>query len=221
MNIDLKNYKGFAITETQSVESLALIQYCILKDIKYIIVNKKEKCPQDYVPSGSVEWCLKALGKEVKPDYFPYWTHDYLRRNIWYTDKWPLGKKVFIKPSDRYKRFTGFITTGTYSKKKKPPFVCSDIVKFKNEWRYYVSNGKILCGEWYWGDNINTPEAPKLFGIAKMPHDFCGTLDFGITTDSKFLLIETHHPFACGWYGKNHEIYLQWLIDGWKYMQDL
>jgi hypothetical protein len=219
MNIDLKNYKGFAITETQSVESLALIQYCILKDIKYIIVNKKEKCPQDYVPSGSVEWCLYSLDKEIKPNYYPVWLKNYLCRKIWYTDKWPLGQKVFIKPSDRYKRFTGFITFGNYSKKKKPPFVCSEVISFKNEWRYYITQGEVIAKEWYFGDDINMPKAPEL--NINIPIDFYGTIDFGITDKNQFVLVEAHHPFACGWYGKQHELYFQWLIDGWKYMQDL
>jgi len=32
--------------------------------------------------------------------------------------------------------------------------------------------------------------------------------------------LEAHPPFACGWYGKNTEIYLQWIIDGWIYLKE-
>ena len=171
------------------------------------------------MPSGSVEWCLKSLGKNIIPNYYPEWLSNHLYRKVWKEDKWPLGKKVFIKPADKYKRFTGFETTGTYKKKKKPPYWCSEIVEFVNEWRYYISGGKVLTGEWYWGDEINTPDAPEL--SINIPEAFYGTLDFGITKTGNFSLVEAHHPFACGWYGKQHEIYLQWLIDGWNHLQQI
>jgi len=225
VNLDLKQYKGFALMkgDTLSRESQILSVMCLTHDIPLVRVDKTKPCPADYVPCGSVEWCELSLGYHVKPNYYPGWLSSYLHRNVWETDKWPLGKKVFIKPSDRYKRFTGFCTTGTYKKKKKPPFICSDIVSFVNEWRYYISNGKVLCGEWYWGDEVNTPDAPSIDNI-KFPEGFCGAVDFGFFDIGKpmaFALIEVQHPFACGWYGQKHELYLQWLVDGWKYMENL
>lgn len=219
MKIDLKKYKGFALIETESKESLAIIHVCALQNIHFKVLNKKEKCPIDYVPSGSVEWCLNSLGKEIKPDYYPEWAQKYLYRKIWEENNWPLGKKVFIKPSDRYKRFTGFVTTGTYKKKKKPPFICSDIVYFENEWRYYISNGKVLCGEWYWGDERGTPCALEL--KIEIPSTYSGALDFGEFSNGTLALIESNHPFACGWYGKDHSLYVQWIVDGWEYMQEI
>jgi len=36
--------------------------------------------------------------------------------------------------------------------------------------------------------------------------------------NGKLALVEANHPFACGWYGKEHEIYLEWLSKGWEYM---
>ena len=216
--MQFNNFKGFALTkEDSSVEARAIFYVkTLIQNFDIIRVNINDKCPEDYVPSGGVEWCLKSLGKKVIPNYFPDFLRDHLYRNVWKTDKWPLGKKVFIKPAEHYKKFTGFITTGTYSKKKKGPFWCSDVVKFVNEWRYYVTNGKIVCGEWYWGDHENTPPAPEF--TINIPESFSGTLDFGMTNKNDFALIEAHHPFACGWYGKQHELYVQWLIDGWKYM---
>ena len=143
---------------------------------------------------------------------------------MWQEDKWPL-RKVFIKPSDKYKRFTGFITNGYYKKKKKGPFWCSEIIDIVNEWRYYVSDGVLDIACWYWGDEANTPD-PPLFpymnAAIDMPKDFCGAIDFGMTKDGKFVLIEVQHPFACGWYGTQEQVhhYLQWLINGWIYMQN-
>jgi len=216
--IDLKNYKGFCfLKKDDSWERTCVSLTCALHNIPHIGIDIKDSFPEGFIPSGSVEWCLNCLERELIPDYYPEWLSESLHRKVWKDTKWPLGKKVFIKPADRYKRFTGFITTGSYKKKKKPPFWCSDVIKFVNEWRYYISAGEVLTGEWYWGDEINTPDAPEL--NINIPKDFYGTLDFGITTSGDFVLVEAHHPFACGWYGKQHELYVQWLIDGWSYLQ--
>lgn len=217
--IDLKNYKGFCfLKKDDSWERACITMVCTVHDIPHIGIDIKEPCPKDYVPSGSVEWCLQCLGLDLIPNYYPNWLSGSLHRKVWKDNKWPLGKRVFIKPADKYKRFDGFKTTGSYRKKKKPPFWCSDIVEFKDEWRYYISRGKVLTGEWYDGDEINTPEAPEL--NINIPKDFHGTLDFGMTNLGNLALVEAHHPFSCGWYGKSNEIYVQWLIDGWNYLQN-
>jgi hypothetical protein len=216
--IDLKGYQGFALMKgDRSIEASKLELYCSLNSIPIVRIDKDISCSDEYVPCGGVEWCLECLGKKVVPDYYPEWLSEFLYRKVWRTDKWPLGKKVFIKPAGKYKRFTGFVTTGTYKKKKKPPFWCSDIVHFVNEWRYYVADGKILCGEWYWGDEVNTPEAPKL--DINIPEGYCGAIDFGMLKEEKLALIEVQHPFSCGWYGKDIELYAQWLVSGWDYMR--
>jgi len=227
--IDLKGYKGFGIHETMSSESLKLISYCLKNNIKYNIFKRHERCSEDLVPSGSVEWCTKALGKEVVPDYFPDFMKDHIHRKVWKSDKWILGEKLFVKPANRHKRFTGFITTGTYSKKKRPPLIYSEIVYFINEWRYYITDGKVIAREWYWGEDENAPKFDLYISGIKVPKNWSGTLDMGLLRRSHlkdinqwgdFALIEAHPPFACGWYGKDIEPYLQWLIDGWCYMKE-
>lgn len=217
--LDLKQFKGFALIHgDNSHEARQLVLYSAMHDVPLKrIPNGKTRCPEDLVPCGSVEWCLYSLGVKVKPDYYPDWLSEYLYRAIWETTEWPL-EMVFIKPSDRYKRFTGFVTSGTYKKKRKPPFWCSQVVKFENEWRYYISKGKVLCGSWYSGDEISTPDAPPL--NIKIPETYCGAVDFGMLSGWRLALVEANHPFACGWYGGDREIYLQWLIDGWEYMKN-
>jgi hypothetical protein len=210
---------GFAIQRHNHFgkEETAVIEYSILNKIPYKLFTKYEEVPKGYIPIGNVEWCEKFLPKEITiPDYYPNFLKDYLYRKVWKTDTWPLGQKVFIKPSDKHKRFSGFNTYGTYRKKKKPPFWCSDIVSFNNEWRYYVSNGKILTGEWYEGDQVNTPEAPKL--EIEIPKGYCGALDFGTLKSGELALVEANSPYACGWYGKDNKIYAEWIVKGWEYL---
>ena len=252
-NLDLKGYKGFKLLKgDNSKEAQRLYAYCLTNDIPCIRVNLPYKsstygaygcsmtgeihkgllmcieAEREYIPCGSVEWCGLLLDKKVIPDYYPEWAKSILHRKVWQGDKWLL-QKVFVKPADRYKRFTGFVTTGTYKGKKKPPFWFSEVVHFENEWRCYITNGIIKACEWYWGDEVNTPEISLEGDIIKtlqlfIPSEYSGALDIGyIKSVGELAVIESQHPFACGWYGRQQDdhIYFQWLIDGWDYMQNL
>jgi len=213
------DFKGFALRRScaKYKEEMSVISYSITHDIPYKLCVKSEEVPEGYVPVGSVEWCEKFLSAEkTVPDYYPEFLSEYLYRKVWKTDKWPLGQKVFIKPADKHKRYTGFVTSGRYNKKKRGPNWCSEIVKFTNEWRYYVADGKILTGEWYDGDQINTPDAPEL--TVKIPEGYCGAIDFGYLTTGELALVEANSPYACGWYGKDHKLFVEWLIKGWQYL---
>lgn len=215
--------KGFALLSSlvrshTPKEEFAILNYCTMNKIPYKLCNRPEDRPIDFIPCGTVEWCEKFLSKEKTiPNYFPDFLKEHFHRKIWYTDIWPMEKGVFVKPADRHKRFTARVTIGGYRKKKKPPYVCSEVVAFTNEWRYYVADGKILTGEWYWGDEINTPDAPIL--DIKIPEDYCGALDFGTLSTGELALIEANAPYACGWYGKKHDLYVEWIIKGWNYLQ--
>lgn len=214
----MKEIKGFAIeNKNHGQEEIAIINRCVLENIPYKFCNRPSDRPNDFIPLGTVKWVENFISKEKSiPDYYPDFLKKYLFRNVWKTDKWPMEKGIFIKPADKHKRFNGFVTFGGYRKKKKGPFWCSDKVNFVNEWRYYVSNGKILIGEWYSGDEVNTPDAPKL--NIEIPNDYCGALDFGILTTGELALVEANSPYACGWYGKNHKLYFEWIVAGWEYL---
>jgi len=217
--IDLKGYRGFALQYDDTSKEATVITLCAERDIPIERFQNKETVPDDLIPCGSVEWSESILGYSPTPDYYPEWVKSHLHRNVWAGDKWILEKRVFVKPADRYKRFTGFVSSAnSYKGKKRPPYMFSDVVSFNNEWRYYISNGKILTSGWYDGDQINTPDAPEL--DVDIPKEFCGAADFG-TYDGKLCCIEVQHPYACGWYGdfSNDSLpYVQWLIDGWIYM---
>lgn len=130
-----------------------------------------------------------------------------------------MGERVFIKPSDIYKRFNGRITDGSYKGKKKGPYYCSEIISFTNEWRYYISKGRVLASAWYLGsdEGASTPSLEE-FNIS-WPKHWVGSADFGITLDRGLCLVEAHEPFAVGNYlGINSTVYPEWVIDGWEYL---
>ena len=198
-------------------EESAVLNYCILNRIPYKLCTRPEHRPEGFIPCGTVDWCDLFLPKEkTVPDYYPEFLKDHLHRKIWRTDKWPMMSGIFVKPADRHKRYNGFLSLGGFLKKKRGPHWCSDIVHFTNEWRYYVADGKVLAGEWYDGDDINTPDAPEL--NIDIPADYCGALDFGTLSTGEFALVEANCPYACGWYGKQNELYVEWLIKGWEYL---
>lgn len=94
--MDLKGYEGFCLTiDDHSPEANNIKIYCMIKDIPIIRVKESEKCPSNYIPSGSVEWVLHSLGKNIVPDYYPDWCKHLLYRNVWKGDKW-LQKRVFV-----------------------------------------------------------------------------------------------------------------------------
>jgi len=196
-------------------ETSTLALWCNAYKVPYRQFRKAKDVPAGWMPSGTVPWVESVLGRTVVPDYFPGFLNGWVKRTTWHTSKWPL-RKCFIKPADQHKRFTGFVTSGTYKGKKKGPFVCSEVVKFTNEWRYYITAGQIVAGKWYWGDDVNTPDAPEL--SIPFPDTFYGTADFGTYSDGQLALIECHPAFACGWYGplSEYETYANWLVAGWQ-----
>jgi hypothetical protein len=116
------------------------------------------------IPVGSVEFVEQFIGQR-KPFYYPTFLQDWFKRKIWYSDSWP-EQKCFIKPADRHKRFDAQILTdlrrprgfggGSPTEIYVAPYWCSEIVHFKEEWRYYVANGEVLAAYWYLGEEKDT-----------------------------------------------------------------
>jgi hypothetical protein len=207
------------INDRNSKESQALAYYNMMDGVGLQYFRKAIEVPTDAIPAGSVEWFLEVTRWKVIPDYYPEFLKPYLGRKIWRTDQWPMHGGVFVKPADKYKRFTGKITTGGYHGKKKGPYWCSEVVSFTNEWRFYVANGKVLYIGWYFGaDDDAMPPDLKI----DWPDNYCGAVDFGTTPEGKLLLIEANEPFSCGWYGHISEgrIYGKWLEIGYEYMKE-
>ena len=205
-------------SDKHSKETQALAHYNVMDRVGLKFYQRAREVPPDAIPAGSIEWVLECTGWQVEPDYYPEFFQQYLGRKVWKTDEWPMAAGVFVKPADKYKRFTGKLTRGGYHGKKKGPYWCSERVQFQDEWRYYVANGKLLYIGWY--DGISDDNHPPDIEIA-WPADYCGAVDFGTTTDGRFLLVEAQHPFSCGWYGHIVEgrIYGQWLEAGYEYMR--
>ena len=210
------NFQGFAIQRHhEGWEGKALTIVACLDRLPCRTFVKPEEVSVGWIPCGTVPWVSAVLNRPVVPHYFPKFLSSFVTRKIWYADKWT-KERAFVKPSDRHKRFTGFVSPVGWSKKRKGPLVYSEIVSFQDEWRFYVADGRLLTAEWYWPENGEEKPAPVL--DIQWPDGWCGTADFGTLPDGKVELVECHPPFACGWYGKKHELYAEFLTLGWRWL---
>lgn len=196
-------------------EAGTIVCYCALHQIPYRIVAKPTDVRPDEIPVGNVPWVTAVLGHEDVPDYYPDFLAHLLHRKVWRADKWPYGHRVFIKPSDRHKRFTGFVTTGTWKGKKKPPFYCSEIVEWISEWRFYIAAGQVRDARWNFGEERPVPAL-----TVDYPPDYYGAVDFGLLSTGEIALIEANTCFSVGWYGPMSEgaTYVHWLADSWVHL---
>jgi len=215
INFALKNGR-MSDTETKALALFAAKK----QTIKLNYFNHANKVPEGYIAAGDIDWVIDILGFIPRPDHYPEFLQHLLYRKIWKEEKWPMIKGLFIKPADKPKRFSARITNGSYRGKKKGPYWCSEKVKFINEWRYYIINGKVEYVGWYLGDNEDM-ESPEL--KADIPTNWCGCIDMGYLSTGEFALVEAGAPYAIGWYGgfDNCEIYTNFLIEGWKYLQTI
>ncbi len=219
-NILPPGYKGFMVHKEYSrdYEAQVILTSCSINNFPFRLIRDAKDYDANWIPVGNIKFIQDIIGKIVTPDYYPEFFSKYIQRRIWRPEKWPLDDKVFIKPADEYKRFNGFVTNGGYKGKKRGPYICSEVVKFRNEWRYYVCQGEILYAGWYAGAEIDK-EAPVLDIV--LDRNLCLCLDMGELLTGELRLVESQHPFSCGWYGKNTikeaDIYARWVANGWEY----
>jgi hypothetical protein len=217
---------GIAIEKsTTGKESYAVQIYAGEHKIPCRFVATYKDIPYGWMAVGSVEFVEAALNRQFPPNHFPDFCKELIGRSWWLGNQnsLPPDKPVFIKPADHLKRFTGYVHQPE-NKEPAPagPLIVQDTVAFTTEFRYYILSGQVIAAEWYptpgQPEPTKIPTAPKL--PIHPPTHWSGTLDFGETADGRFLLVEAHPPFACGWYGGNESkdflTYAQWLIGGWE-----
>ena len=208
---------GFATGDaSHEVQTLAL--HANRERIPRRFFGAARDVPADWTPCGSVEWVCQVLGRELTPEYYPDFLSSWLHRRVWRQDQWPVAPS-FCKPADRFKRFNGFVFNGD-APFESGPLWCSELVSFRDEWRFYVARGQLLAAHWYAGDNNLTPAAPRI-DIA-WPAGWCGAADFGQLADGRLALVESHAPIACGWYGRLSDgaVFADWLSAGWDWARN-
>lgn len=150
-----------------------------------------------------------------------------MRRHVYEGD----GTRVFAKPADRRKCFTGrvfdspddFYSVGITSLRET--VWCADVVEWVSEYRVYARGEEILEIDHYSGDSSVTVsrevvenalrayrhsgESPAAYGI-----------DFGVLTTGETALVEANDGYALGAYQIASAPYSEVVLTRWRELVD-
>jgi hypothetical protein len=170
-----------------------------------------------------------------EPNDYPKSLKTFLHRRIWKSTLGEAERKVaeegnppmFVKPSARRKSFTGtvldlsrtYMPIGAVSRRQE--VWCSDVVRWKSEYRAYVIGHTVVGLDHYHGDPgapldmtkvdqalrayQDSGEAPSAYGI-----------DFGVLESGETALVEANDGYALGAYKVAAEPYTDLLIRRWQ-----
>ena len=243
------SYEGRAVLKVCVAKDIPVIRV----DISNIKAHVEKLQSGNVLPVGSVQYiraCMSVAGI-VEPDNLTYHpcVRAYLGRRVY---PWTAGdlkavqipRPIFVKPA-RTKLFTGFILVpgqniGDYSEDTQEDFAaylaCSEDEDlwtsanrpFRSEWRYYVSEARILgCCRY---DQREAEDAPRPNALVvsrairaasnAISHPFA--IDIGVYEGSgKTAVVELNDFWALGLYGSSSdaptpEAYTQLLWTRWE-----
>jgi len=164
------------------------------------------------VPIGTVEFCERGFGKNRK-DFYPDFLSHRLCREVIRARRGQLYSERFVKDASAWKSSTESMVRPSGFLLHPGDWLVSEVINFRNEWRFYVADGSVVTTGWYAGDDEDLP-APDP-GVC-WPENFSGAVDFGTMDSGEIALVEAHAPFACGWYGEDHRDYALWQALAWE-----
>ncbi|MFP3637771.1 ATP-grasp domain-containing protein [Paraburkholderia sp. SIMBA_054] len=201
--------------------------------------RSKFKLQSDMLAVGSVRFvkhALRQLGRDL-PEHTPYppIIADLLYREVWkersLRDARALleqGRRLFIKPAEGWKRFTGFVAEFTDDYRFNGASSSSAVwvstpVRFVSEWRAYVARGDVLDLRFadHGGDRNVTPNTAVIHNaVARLmtgPEAPAGLVaDFGVLDSGETALIEVNDGFSFGAYdGVPAEVYWEVMLSRW------
>jgi len=179
----------------------------------------------DCMVAGSVPFILHALRRlgAAVPAHTPYpdvlkpWLHRQVQRRTHLRDVLDDlnkgGRRVFVKPADGWKRFTGFVAESSdlfyfNGASKNTAVWVSDPIEIVSEWRAYVAHGEVLDIRFadHGGDRSVVPDGgvihaavAQLVAAGVAPAGF--VIDFGVLKSGQTALIEMNDGFSFGAYG--------------------
>ncbi len=204
---------GFEIIEVQNFENLVI--------------------SDDHIFFGSINFVETALTKlkieiPAHNDY-PTCLSKFFGRKIWEST---IGKisnnpdlwNVFVKPKGKLKKFTGrhvkstFDLIGCEDREYDVPIWVSEPIEFISEWRVFVRYNKILGVKAYKGDwkgQYNCKIIEEAVNSYKnAPAGYA--IDFGLTKNGEFLIVEVNEGYSIGNYGLFYIDYAKLISARWS-----
>ena len=161
-----------------------------------------------------VPLALRMLGIEgpFLPTY-PEALRPHLGRKVWRSTVGAVldaETRVFVKPAEREKRFTGFVCAGLadafrfQGASRKLPVWCGEVVSFTDEHRAYVVEGEVRGVGRYAGESEEPPASFIAEAIAALRRGgelVAGfALDVGRLDDGEWVVVECNEGFGLGLY---------------------
>jgi len=178
---------------------------------------------------------LERLGIEPKKALnIPVELEKYTGREIRYMTMGEFKKDtqmpVFVKPARRSKEFVAGVITKQQNKefffREHPddtPVLVSEVVDFISEYRGYVIDGELKGIKHYLGDFRVFPDMNIVDNAIKdyttQPAGY--SIDFGITSDGRTLLVECNDGWSLGNYGLNDTTYSTLLAKRWLQLMSI
>lgn len=192
--------------------------------------------PETLVCGGvsNVKQALRLLNAEPPIMDAPEELLPYFGRRTWATTMSEVRKRledgterIFIKPLEHQKAFTGHVVDGSVSTLIQTAgfdddfkLLASEVVDFVSEYRVMVHRGEMIVSRHYLGDFTVTPDYQlarqmiKAFKSAPVGY----SLDLGVTTDGRTLVVEVNDCWALGAYGAPYIPYVRMVTDRWEEM---
>lgn len=208
---------GFEIIEVENFENLSISHDNIfLGSIRFVqTALRKLNCEipehNDYPTSLS-----KYYGRKIRESTIEKISN---HPELW---------NVFIKPKGNLKKFTGRLVNSTYDligcgdRENDVPIWVSEPVDFISEWRVFVKYNNILGVKSYKGDwrgqyNYKIIEE-AVNSYENAPAGYA--IDFGLTKDGRFLIVEVNEGYSIGNYGLFYIDYAKLISARWAEMTE-
>lgn len=208
-------HMGFEIIEVEHFDDLAVSPHNIFFGSISFVQTALNKLDFEIPEHIDYPGCLsKFYGRKITES-----TIDKIANNL---ELW----NVFVKPRHKLKKFTGRHIKTTYDLigcgdiDADVPIWVSEPVEFISEWRVFVRYKEILGVKLYKGDWRNQydykiiEEAVNLYENAPAGY----AIDFGLTADGRFLIVEVNEGYAIGSYGLFYIDYAKLISARWAEM---
>ena len=205
-----------------------IIPYVSINDI-YDLVSE-EDIVLDYI--DQVQSIFKKFNVNFTFPNYPDILSEFLGRKIWtdtidninsHPEKWG----VFVKPLNKEKASTGRVINepkdliGCGSCYENYDVLCSEVLDIKREWRGFFYYGELIDIRPYKGDYHYQYDPKVLDKIIKKFNEWenrpiACSIDIGVTSDGKTVLIECNDCYALGCYGLYHLQYAKMISARWS-----
>lgn len=192
-------------------------------DMSYILSDNVVK-DKTIVPIGSVDFVTNFVqqfnsGFKFKPKNIPklLLTDEFCGRDVYNVKVNGIVKlknDKFVKSNDIIK----FSDNGVKNEiSVDGNYQISELVDIVSEYRCFIKNGKLVGVKHYCGDFKQFPNINTIDKMIETYNDApCAyTLDIGILSDNRTVMIEVHDFFSCGLYGFSEYNILPFMYTQW------